>query len=191
MALLMAAPLMFFLMGFLPWIVPLLYSNEFGPAIDILRWMIIADVIKIITFPLRFIIIVAGRGRLFMFTELVGAVVFVILVWLLLPDFGVEATGLAYLARYLVYLPMLYFVAKGLSGLDWAVRVIALFLSLMLALVVLAFASSYDDWAGAGLCFFVLISFGFCIYFYLVKNSNDFSLGRALKRFVIEKSSSK
>lgn len=181
-ALLMSAPFMFVLMGFLPWIVPLLYSSEFGPAIDILRWMILADVIKIITFPLRFIIIVAGRGRLFIMTELISAVVFVFFVWLLLPEFGAEAVGLAYLARYLIYFLVLYCLAKILSGLDWTRTIGILFFSLMAALVVLLAASIYGEWVRIGLCVAILVAFSACAYFYLFSSSASSSLGYALKR---------
>src|SRR5690606_3834164 len=118
-ALLISAPFMFLLMGALPWAIPILYSEEFLPSIDILRWIIIADAIKVITIPLRFVVIVGGSGRIIVMTEIIGAFFFVGATWVLLPVVGVEATGMAYLARYLVFLPLLYFLARALSGLSW------------------------------------------------------------------------
>lgn len=181
MALLMAAPLMFFLMGFLPWIVPLLYSDEFTPAVDILRWMIVADAMKVITFPLRFIVIVAGRGRLFIFTELVSALTFVVIVWLLLPDFGVEAAGLAYLVRYIIYLPMLFFLIRGFFELWWISKVFLLFLALIFTLGVFFVSSLFSDWAAAGLSLVVLAAMGLFVLSVIVKGGSlPTSLGPAV-----------
>lgn len=167
MALIMSAPFMFVLMGFLPWIVPLLYSSEFVSAIDILRWMIIADVIKIITFPLRFIIIVAGRGRIFILTELVAAVIFVFFVWLFLPSFGAEATGMGYLARYIIYMPVTFFLAKEISGLRWERGAFVIFFLLVFLLCALAYSSIFGRWVSAVMCLIVLMVTGGAFLFAL------------------------
>ena len=111
--------------------------------------------------------------------------------WLLLPSFGAEATGLGYLARYVIYLPVLYLLAKSLSGLRWGKGVVALFLYLMVALVFLIVASFYGEWVRASLCASILVVFGVGVYFYLFRSSAGSSLGHALKRAYQKRLSSK
>ena len=183
LALLMSAPFMLVLMGFLPWIVPLLYSSEFDSAVDILRWMIIADVIKIATFPLRFVIIVAGRGAVFIITELSSAMVFVLFAWLLIKYFGVEAVGLAYLARYIVYLPIIYYFARTLSGLRFNASVVTLFLSLLAALTCLFLFSSYGDATSAVFCVAMLCVFCGGVYLRSSRRPQPNSIGNTMRRF--------
>lgn len=123
-ALLLAAPILAAMMGFAPWVIELLYASSFYPATAVLRWQVLGDVLKICSWPLGFIILAAGDGRTFMLTESVAVGVFVLLTWILLPFQGVVATGLAFLGMYLVYLPLVYALARRRTGFRWSNRVL-------------------------------------------------------------------
>lgn len=118
-ALLLAGPVLLAMLGFAPWIIHLLYSLEFAPAVNVLRWQLLADVLKIISWPLGYVVIAWGKSNLFMITEATVMGVFVLVTSLLLPYAGVEATGISLLVLYLVYLPMMLFVSRLLIGFRW------------------------------------------------------------------------
>lgn len=118
-ALLLAGPVLVVMMGLAPWIIHILYSHEFRQAQTILRWQVIGDLLKILSWPLGFVLLASGNGKAFLFTETVGFAFFVALTWCGLNFFGVQAAGLAFVGMYVVYLPMVYWLAHRKTGFGW------------------------------------------------------------------------
>jgi PST family polysaccharide transporter len=134
-ALLLTAPALIALLAVSPWLIPLLYTAEFAPAVGILHFQLLGDLLKVMSWPLGFVILAAGAGRTFIFSESVGLAVFVAGVAVGLSLIGVLATGVAFLAMYLVYLPVVHWLAQRRIGFRWTTTVIRL-------AVVFFFASS-------------------------------------------------
>lgn len=122
-AVLLAGPVLIAMMALAPWVITLLYSDEFTASISVLRWQILGDTLKIISWPMGFIILASGRGKVFVFTETVVVSVFVVVSWFLIPYYGLDATGLAFLLMYLAYLPLLMVVTRQLIGFSLSKRV--------------------------------------------------------------------
>ena len=120
MALLLAGPVFLALAGLAPWAIELLYSNSFHPSAGVLRWQVIGDVLKVCSWPLGFVMLAAGDGRTYMVSESLGMIAFVLLTWLLLPFWGVVGTGMAFVGMYLIYLPLVYTLAKRKTGFGWS-----------------------------------------------------------------------
>ena len=118
-ALLLGGPVLLAMQGLTPWAIELLYSSSFHDAAGVLRWQILGDVLKVVSWPLGFILLASGDGRNFLITESIGFGVFAALTWFGLPWFGVEVTGLAFVGMYLVYLPMVYWLARRKTGFRW------------------------------------------------------------------------
>lgn len=119
-ALLLGGAVLLAMMGLTPWVIELLYSSHFHEAAGVLRWQIIGDVLKVVSWPLGFILLASGDGRAFLITESIGFGVFAALTWLGLPLFRVQATGIAFVGMYLVYLPMVYWLARHRTGFRWS-----------------------------------------------------------------------
>jgi PST family polysaccharide transporter len=122
-ALLLAGPVFLAMMGLAPWVIELLYSSSFHPATNVLRWQVLGDVLKVASWPLGFIILASGKGHTYLLTETLAVSVFVILTWLGLPLLGVEATGVAFLVMYVVYLPTVYWLAWRKTGFRWGAQI--------------------------------------------------------------------
>ncbi|WP_294172016.1 hypothetical protein, partial [uncultured Sphingomonas sp.] len=131
------------------WIVQLLYSPEFEPAAALLRWQIAGDLIKIASWPLGFTLLAAGRGRAFMLTEALGAAVLVGITAALLPRAGLLAPGMAYVATYLVYLCVVFALARRLIGYRPSAAAVQALLTVGLALLGTAAVTAVDPWIGA------------------------------------------
>lgn len=150
-ALLLAGPVFLAMISLAPWVIELLYSKSFHPAADVLRWMVLGDILKVASWPLGFIILAAGDGRTFMLTESLAMGVFVLLTWVGLPLMGVVATGVAFLCLYVVYLPIVYWLARRKTGFRWVPTVRRHLTWLMLAAaVVLLIAATWSPIIGAG-----------------------------------------
>ena len=78
-------PILLLLIGLAPWVMTLLYSSEFRSGSELLQWMTAGNVFKLASWPLAFSIVAASRSKTFFLMELSFNVIFLILIWLLLP----------------------------------------------------------------------------------------------------------
>ncbi len=148
-ALLLAGPVFLAMIGLAPWVIELLYSPSFHPAVDVLRWMVLGDILKVASWPLGFIILAAGDGRTFMLIEALALAVFVLLAWMGLPLMGVVAASVAFLAMYVVSLPVVYWLARRKTGFRWARTVRRQLSWLMLSALALLLAAGWSAAVGA------------------------------------------
>lgn len=162
MALLLSAPVLIAMLSLAPWIMDLLYSKEFYEAANILRWQIQGDILKVVSWPLGFIILASGNGRLFVYTEGMAIIVFFLATWLLLPVFGIIATGMAFLLMYLVYLPAVYIYAKRKTNFRWSKSIIVTTLVLTVTSALLHVLTIIQPVAGGVIGLF--FSSGFAVY---------------------------
>lgn len=148
-ALLLCAPLLLAMLGLAPWVITLLYSTEFSPAVEILRWQLLGDILKVMSWPLGFVILAAGAGRTFVLTESLGMGIFVLGVLIGLPLVGVTATGVAFLALYVAYLPLVWWFGWRMIGFIWTRAVKAQALVVMTAAVTVDITARWSEPLGA------------------------------------------
>ena len=159
-AILLAGPVLLGMLALAPWVLQLLYSPEFAPAATVLRWQILGDVLKVVSWPLGFITIAAGRGRLFMFTEASAVAVFVLITWLALPAMGIEATGVGFFAMYLFYLPLVFWFGYRRTGFRWTSIVLRDLAMLFILAAITGAAGHWQDWLGAAVGLVAASAFG-------------------------------
>jgi PST family polysaccharide transporter len=114
------------MMALAPWVIHLLYAPSFTPAIEILRWQILGDVLKVASWPLGFLILAAGDGKAFFSTETAALLFLTSLITGLAPVIGLPITGIAYAAMYALYLPLVYWLARRRIGFHWSRSVLFL-----------------------------------------------------------------
>lgn len=119
-ALLLAGPVLLGMVSLAPWVIRLLYSEQFATSADVLRWQVIGDVLKITSWPLGFIIIASGDGRTYMTSEVIGSTSFGVFTWALMSTMGVTATGMSFLAMYCVVLAFVYTAARRRTSFRWS-----------------------------------------------------------------------
>lgn len=118
-ALLLCGPALLALLGTAPWVIHLLYSPAFAPAADILRWQLLGDVLKVMSWPLGFVLLAAGAGKAFIAAEALGIGVFVAVTALGAQRLGPSATGWGFLVMYVCYLPFVYALARARIAFRW------------------------------------------------------------------------
>ncbi len=111
-ALLLIAPILLGVLALLPWILSMLYTNEFQTAAVIMRWQILGDVLKVPSWAIGFIILAHGSGRLYLTINATGDALFVASVLFLLPWLHIEAAGVAFLVQLAYSVVLVYWIAN-------------------------------------------------------------------------------
>lgn len=145
-ALLLSAPVFVAMLGLAPWVIHLLYSTEFSHAVGILRWQIMGDVLKVASWPLGFVILAAGAGKTFFWTETSSLLLMGGMISALISDVGLQITGMAFLGMYVFYLPLVYCLARRRIQFAWTAHVTKLLAVTFSLCVLVAVLSAQIRW---------------------------------------------
>lgn len=139
---LLAIPGILATLTFTPLILHFFYSIKFIAAYEILRWQILGILIRVVSWPLSYIIIAKGRMTIYFWTELVANVMLLFFTWVGILYFGLPGTGVAFFSMYLCYFLQIFIIVGRMSGFSWSSKNIRLML-LALPAVVIVFSAQY------------------------------------------------
>ncbi len=159
-ALLFAGPILVLMAALAPLVVHILYAASFAPAATILRWQTMGDVLKIASWPLGFVLLASGRGVRYLLIEAAAMVCFCAVTFALLPRIGVNATGVAFVALYVVYLPLAWWQARSCIDFRWTGTNAATVLVLVALVGLVATAGSLMPVAGGLIGIVVALALG-------------------------------
>lgn len=103
-----------------PFVIALFYSAKFQGAVEVLRWLCLGMALRVISWPIGFIIIAKGARNLFFWAELAWAAVYVALAWICVSTFGLNGAGIAFFGSYIFHVLMIYLIVRRLSGFRWS-----------------------------------------------------------------------
>jgi antigen flippase len=121
-SLLLAGPGVMATLTFASVVIALFYSPAFGGAVSLLRWICLGMTLRVVAFPMGYVVLAKGAQRIFFMTEVAATVVHVGLAWVLVPRFGVDGAGVAFFCLYLWHACFIYFIVRRLSGFRWSSR---------------------------------------------------------------------
>ena len=139
---LMAGPAILGALSLAPLGIMLFYSQKFGGGVEILRWLCLGMFLRVLTWPMGFIIMAKGERKIFFWTEILTNVGYVLLVWAGMKTFGLKGTGMAFFALYVFNSLAVYIIVGRLTGFAWSSENRKLALVFM-PLVGMVFASWY------------------------------------------------
>lgn len=116
---LLAGPGIAAMIVFSPLVIRVFYAPAFADAVPILRWCALGVFGRVLSWPLGFIALARGYGRLFLVTEAGAAGLHVLLVLLLSGPLGLAGAGIAFLLLYVAYTAAMLVVARRLLGRSW------------------------------------------------------------------------
>lgn len=103
-----------------PAVMALFYSSEFRDAVDILRWICLGMMLRIVAWPIGFIILAKGAKGIFFWSEVAATVVHVGIAWLCVPVLGPAGAGLAFFCLYVWHTGLVYYVARRYTEFRWS-----------------------------------------------------------------------
>ena len=160
-SILLAGPGVVATLAFASPVMHLFYTAEFTAGTDLLRWICLGMMLRIISWPMGFIIIAKSAQALFFWTEVAAATVHVGLAWLLVGPFGVAGAGAAFLGLYVWHTGLVCIVVGRLSGFRCSgdnLRLCAIFLAASSA--VLAAGWTLPEWGATAAGVTILLSCG-------------------------------
>jgi PST family polysaccharide transporter len=103
-----------------PYVIPLLYASDFGPAVPVLQLMTVSVFGRLLAFPVGFILVAKKCVRITIGAEILALIVQLLVVWICMPVFGVQAASLASIAVYAIHTFVLYSASARLVGMRWS-----------------------------------------------------------------------
>lgn len=116
-ALLLAGPVLIAMVAFSPIVIQLLFAESFAPASEVLRWQVLGDILKIVSWPMGFILLALGRGGIFLGTEFTWNAVYLASISIGIGQFGLMIVGVSFLVAYTAYWILLSRVSFNKIGL--------------------------------------------------------------------------
>ncbi|MDH6354853.1 antigen flippase [Dysgonomonas sp. PH5-45] len=157
-----------------------LYSSDFQAANTLLQWQVLGSFLKVLSWPMGFIILAKGKGPFYLISEVLFFVVYLLSAHLLFPTMGIDAAGLGYLIAYGVYLVWMFVVSARLCRFRWRRDVVAMmfFNTLLIVATFVCMQKIESFWAYA-VCGAILL---FSVIYSLVKLNKTVDIRSFLKK---------
>jgi polysaccharide transporter, PST family len=91
-------------------VIHIAFTENFMPMIELFKWQLIGDVIKIASWLLAYVMLAKAMTKMFIYTEIGFNVLFVLLSVVFIDKFGLIGITYAFSLNYLLYLSMMMFV---------------------------------------------------------------------------------
>ena len=105
-----------------PLVIHIFYSAKFFPAVAVLRWQLLGLFLRIICWPVGYVLLAKGRGRIFFCTEFIFNAIHMGLIWAGIRLYGLPGTGMAFCILYVLYSIMIFIVVHKVSNFSWSDR---------------------------------------------------------------------
>jgi PST family polysaccharide transporter len=107
---------------FAPLVIAMFYTAKFAEAVDVLRWICLGIALRVITWPMGYIIVAKNKQVIFFAAELAWTIVNVGLTWICVRAFGLNGAGIAFFGSYVFHALMVYPIVRGLTGFRWSIE---------------------------------------------------------------------
>jgi len=156
-ALLLITPLILGFYFLAPLLIRVLYSAEFIEVVSILKFALLAIIVKAVIWPLAFIILAKGEKRLYFKQEILGDAMNIGFTILFYEYLGLLGIGLAMLFNYIVYGIYVFKVVQTKFQFNFRrntleIIIKSLFLGILAAISVLVFDYPIAYWILVALC---------------------------------------
>lgn len=121
-SLLLAGPGVLATITFAPVAVFAFYSQEFIPAADLLRWLCLGMMLRVVAWPMGFIIVAKGWQKLYIAVEIAATLVHVGATAILVPVVGPDGAGMAFAGLYAGHSVLVYLIARRRCGFRFSAR---------------------------------------------------------------------
>jgi enterobacterial common antigen flippase len=119
-SLLLAGPGIIATLTFAPVVIALFYTGEFQAAVPVLRWICLGMALRIIIWPMGFIVLAKGARNFFFLSEVVWATAHLGLGWVFLQTSGLVGAGMAFFGSYVVHGILVWGMVRSLTGFKWS-----------------------------------------------------------------------
>lgn len=133
------APLLSICILLMPFVIELLYSNQFLPADSFIKWACVGMMFRLSSWLVSYIFVAKAESKLFLVNEFIGTFNYI---WISIWGYklgGLTGMGIAFSANYFVYFLQVYLIAHKRYGFTFSIEYLRSFL-VQLTLVTLCLA---------------------------------------------------
>ncbi|OCL91219.1 O-antigen translocase [Aliarcobacter thereius] len=98
------------------YVILIAFSKKFMPMLELFKWQLIGDVIKIASWLLAYLMLAKAMTKVFVYTEILFSALFVVLSILCINSFGLVGITYAYALNYFLYLIIMIFIFRKRFG---------------------------------------------------------------------------
>nr|WP_162783466.1 O-antigen translocase [Devosia naphthalenivorans] len=115
-SLLIAAPGVIATITFAPLVISAFYSSEFSGAVELLRWFCLGMMLRVISWPMGFIIVAKGWQKTFIAIEVAAAILQVGVSAIFVPLIGMDGAGTGFVCLYVWHGLLVYVIVHRSCG---------------------------------------------------------------------------
>jgi antigen flippase len=119
-SLLLAGPGVVGTITFAPLVLAIFYDTSFAGAVGPLRWICLGMALRIISWPMGFIMVAKAERALLALTEVAAAVVHLALGFTLIRYFGLAGAAMGFFGLYVWHGLFVYVIVRKLTGFRWS-----------------------------------------------------------------------
>lgn len=101
-------------------VVAILYSSAFFDAVEVLRWLCLGASLRVIIWPMSYVIVAMARRGIFIAVEVTYAVIYVVTTFALVGKFGLAGAGAAFALSYALHGFVVYPIVRRMTGFRWS-----------------------------------------------------------------------
>ncbi len=102
-----------------PLVIHIFYTAKFLPAVEVLQWMVLGVALRVINWPVGYILLAKSAKRLFFNTELATNLLYIGLTYICVMLWQIKGIGLAFFFMYVFHLVLMRVVTRRLVGFAW------------------------------------------------------------------------
>lgn len=152
----------------------LLYTSKFSAAKSILLWQVAGSFFKVLASPVASVMLAKNKGTLYLISEAVFYITYLLISYLLISQIGIAAVGVAYMVAYTVYLAVALIIVNNISGFTWNASVMQMIVFSIVFIIVTGLLAYYAK--GNTLIIGGIIIFAFSAGYSVYKLSKVFSI---------------
>jgi len=137
LVLLLAGPIIIGMLALVPWLVPLIYSPLFFPAVALLEWQLIGDIFKYVAWTMSFVILARSGSLVFFFIEAVGGASMLLFSSFGMHWFGLPGIGMGFVLCTVIYYLLCWAILRRSISLRWTTTNKLMFIALLAAALVI------------------------------------------------------
>jgi enterobacterial common antigen flippase len=103
-----------------PWVLRLFYSADFAAGADLARWQMLGMTLRVVSWPLGFVLLAKGLAKLFVATEVAFWGLYVLALFVCVRGLGLNGAGLAFAVMYAGYALLMWAVGRRVCRFVWS-----------------------------------------------------------------------
>jgi O-antigen/teichoic acid export membrane protein len=119
LVMLVAVPMILGTLALVPYLVPLVYSSKFHPAVEILEWQLIGDLFKFAGWTMSFALLARGGSLYYFVPESIAGVTLLVSTWPAVRWFGLSGLGISFLLTNVIYYLAEWVIIRRKLPLRW------------------------------------------------------------------------